>query len=302
MRSTLDRRFLLLTALTLTASTGARTGFAQTTAPSEEGVDASQVEAAEEARMECLEAHRNAQQLKLENKFVEARQYLKTCSAAACPGVIIKDCGAWVADLEAVTPSMVFQIYLDGKDAPQAQVEVNGVLVEDRMTAMQVNPGQHTVVATVPGLDPITETVSLPVGQRMRLVSFNFESKSSELESSPVAPPEYTVSRPRPAAVYPLLGLGVAGLAAFGVFTGLGMGEQNKLEDSCSPNCTDDDLSDMKTMYLIGDISAGVGAAAILTAGIVYLTRPKVRESAPQVSFSIDPKREAFGLQATGSF
>lgn len=300
MRNTLGRRFLLLTSLSLTASTGATTGFAQTPAPAEESVEASEEEVAQAARMECLEAHRSAQQLKLENKFVEARQYLKTCSAVACPGVIIKDCAAWVTDLEEVTPSMVFQVHLDGTDASQAQVEVDGILVEDRMNAVQVNPGQHTVVATVPGMDPITQTVSLPVGQRMRLVSFNFKSTSSDLGL--VSPPEDVVSRPRPAAVYPLLGLGVAGLAAFGVFTGLGMQEQNELEDGCAPTCTDEDLSKMKTMYLIGDISAGVGAAALVTAGIVYLTRPKVRESAPRVSLSVDPAREAFGLQATGRF
>lgn len=300
MRHTLNQRFLLLTALALTASTGATTGFAQTAAPAEDGAEGSEEDAAQAERLQCVEAHQSAQELKLQNKFVEARQFLKTCSAVACPGVIIKDCGAWMTDLEQVTPSMVFQVNLDGTDASQATVQVDGVLVEDRLNALQVNPGQHTIVATVPGLDPITQTVSLPAGQRMRLVSFDFKSKSSEPAPAPL--PTQVVSRPTPVAVYPLLGLGVAGLASFGVFTGLGMGEQNKLEEGCSPNCTDDDLSKMKTMYLIGDISAGVGAAALITAGIVYLARPEVKESIPQVSFSIDPKREAFGFQASGSF
>ena len=118
----------------------------------------------------------------------------------------------------------------------------------------------------------------------MRLVSFEF--KSTEAASSgaakpanaassappPVAPPETT--RPTPVLVYPLLGVAAAGFATFGVFSYLGHSKQSDLESSCSPDCSKDDLAPMKRNYLIGDISAGVGAAALLTSAIVYFTRP----------------------------
>ena len=116
--------------------------------------------------------------------------------------------------------------------------------------------------------------------------------------------------------VYPLIGLGVAGLASFGVFSYLGKSKQDDLETSCAPSCTDADLEQMKQMYLIGDISAGVGAAALLAGTIVYLTRPTERADAsgdgkpskPRLSIGIGSlapyggSADSFGVAATRSF
>jgi hypothetical protein len=45
------------------------------------------------SRAECLDAHRNAQELKQSAKFMEAQEHLLVCSSGSCPGAIISDCG-----------------------------------------------------------------------------------------------------------------------------------------------------------------------------------------------------------------
>lgn len=292
MRNLLARCARRATALLLVSGCLAATSHAQE--PSSESRDDPDKRAA------CFEAHRNAQELKQKSRFLETREQLLICSRAECPGAIIEDCGSWLSEMEQVTPSMVFEVYVDGKDAPQAKIFVDDVAVQDTASGVKVNPGSHSVRATLPTFKPITQVVTLPAGQRMRLIRFDFES--APVVSAPTDISELEFSRPPPIAMYPLLGVGVVGLGTFGVLAGLGKAEQNKLEDRCAPDCTDDDLSKMKTMYMIGDISAGVGAAALVTAGIVYLARPTKPRKTPQVSLSVDPGRGAFRVSAAGQF
>lgn len=292
MVKTLGYRSALTAAVMLASTMVTSPGLAE----DEDPADASGV-----ARQQCLAAHVDAQDLRRQSKFLEAQARLLVCSSAECPGIIIEDCVKWMGDLEALTPSMVFEVTLDGKDAPDAVITVDGSPVDDKVGGYQVNPGSHTVRVVLPSHEAATRTITLPAGQRMRLVSFNFESPPPA--EAPKAPDmTTTLTRPTPTVVYPFLGLGIAGLATSGVLTWLGKSEQNRLQDTCAPTCTDDQLSKMKRMYLIGDISAGAGAAALLTAGIIYLARPTVRESVPQVSIAIDPARDSFGLMASGSF
>lgn len=259
------------------------------------------------SRAECLEGHRNAQELKQSGKFLEAQEHLQVCSAGSCPGAIITDCGNWITELEQTTPSLVFQIRVDGKEAMDATVTVDGKPVTDRAHAFKVNPGRHAVRVEVSSFEPREEDVVLPEGQRMRLIEMDFSAKPATPITSPApaAPPPKELVRPTPVVVYPLLGLGIAGLAGFGTFSLLGNSERSKLEDRCEPRCTDEDLTKMKRWYTIGDVSAGVGAAALLGAAIVYLARPskEADSTAAKLSFELGPVRGAtassFGLGAS---
>jgi hypothetical protein len=260
------------------------------------------------SRAECLDAHRNAQELKQSAKLVEAQEHLLVCSSGSCPGAIISDCGNWIAELEQTTPSLVFEIRIDGKEALDATVFVDGRPVADRAHALKVNPGRHAVRVELAPFEPREQDVVLPEGQRMRLISIEFESKRSEpaaVANVAARPAARETIRPTPGLVYPLLGLSIAGAAGFGAFTFLGKSEQNKLENECAPRCTDADLKEMKRWYTIGDISAGVGVAALLGAGIVYFTRPsrQVDRATAGLSFGVGPVRgsaaSSFGLNAS---
>jgi len=245
-------------------------------------------------RDQCLAAHHSAQELKRSGELLESQAQLAICSSVGCPGPIISDCGQWISDLEQITPSMVFDVRLDGKQVSEFQISVDGTPVTDVTKAFKVNPGRHVVRAELPNFEPQEETPVLPEGQRLRLISFAFKSNEPASEpagGAPVAPivppPPVEPKRPTPALVYPLLGLAVAGFGAFGVFSVIGHSKQNDLEKSCKPDCTDAQLQPMKRNYLIGDVSAGVGVAALLGAGIVYFTRPADSTSSAALSVRV---------------
>lgn len=258
------------------------------------------------SRVQCLEAHKAAQELKQTGKLLETQAQLAICSAGSCPGAIISDCGNWIAELEQTTPSMVFEIRADGKEAVDATVLVDGQAIADRSHALKVNPGRHAVRVELPPFEAQEQDVVLPEGQRMRLISVDFRSKQSEPApvATPVQAPPREIVRPTPVVVYPLLVLGVAGLGSFGAFAGLGKSEQNDLEKTCAPRCQESDMKTMKRWYTIGDISAGVGAAALIGAAVVYFTRPsKEVDRAAKLSIGVGPVQgasaaDSFGLNA----
>lgn len=245
------------------------------------------------SRNECLAAHHSAQELKQKDQLVEAQQQLIICSSASCPGAVISDCGNWIADLEQRTPSMVVEVRVDGKPSDDVKVFIDQKAVTDWSHAITVNPGRHVVRAEVPSLEPSEQTVVLPEGQRMRLISIDLKSPQSALpppKPQPAGPDTTVTTRPVPTVVYPLLGVGIAGLASFGVFAMVGRSKQNELENTCQGHCTDADLSSMKTAYLIGDISGAVGVAALIGAAAFYFSRPVEKSAtASTVSVSVGP-------------
>lgn len=281
------------------------TAKAQPAGSNPKSADAGATDSAQPSRAQCLEAHRNAQELKQSSKLIETQEHLRICSSGSCPGAIITDCGNWIAELEQTTPSMVFELRLDGKEAFDAKLFVDGKPITDRAHAVKVNPGRHTVRVELPPFEPREQDVVLPEGQRMRLISVEFETKPSApppvAPAAVVAPPPKETVRPTPVIVYPLLTLGIAGLGGFGAFSFLGKSEQNDLEEACSPNCTKADLEPMKRWYLIGDISGGVGAAALIGTAIVYFARPtkEVDRATSSLSFGVGPV--GLGASAVGS-
>ncbi len=253
--------------------------------------------ATEPSRAQCLDAHQNAQRLTRANKLLEARKELTVCGAASCPGAVIVDCVNWVGEIDRQTPSMVFEVTLDGKQVQDAKVFVDDQAVVDPSQAFKVNPGRHTVRAELRSFSPQVEELALAEGVRARLVSIAFRTPEAPTQGqaapAPQPPsmplPQATPRRPMPVVVYPLLGVGIAGLAGFGVFSLVGKSRQGDLERDCSPSCTSEDLKPMKTAYLLGDVSLGVGAAALVTAGIVYLARPTAEAGSarrPLIAFS----------------
>lgn len=274
--------FLATLGVTLTSA-----GTSSAAPPAAEGTDAAR---GAPDRAACVSAYREAQELKKAGKLVEAGKKLVICASATCPGPIIADCGTWTGELEEATPSMVFEVEVDGHVPSAVKVSVDDLAVSDWSHAVLVNPGTHMVRVEVPSFDPYVEKVIMAEGHRMRLVLVKFTTPKPPPPQVVAAPLPSERRRPVPIATYPLLGVGIAGLAGFGVFGGLGRAKQTDLENSCKPHCTDSELRPMKTDYLIGDIGLGVGVASLAAAAIVYFTRSEEKPSpTPAVSLQIGP-------------
>ena len=254
-------------------------------------------------REACLDAHRNAQELRKESKLLESQEQLLVCSSETCPGAVITDCGKWLSEMDQITPSLAFEVRVDGKDISAAQVELDGRAIADWAQAVKVNPGRHDVRVVVEGFAPYTANLLTLEGQRLKVVSADFKTKQPDAPTPRSLPPAAPViSRPTPAGTYVLLGLGVLGAGGFATFASLGKTKQNQLDNDCVKlmTCTDSDLKPMKTMYLVGDLSAGIGAAALLSAAVVYFTRPTVESSATSFQVgTLGGSRSSLGISAS---
>ncbi len=268
--------------------------------------------AAPPSKARCVEAHQQMQQMQNANRLIEARNWARTCVHHSCPGPIVTDCAQWMSELDRRLPSVVFQVRLDGHHCPSATVVVDGTRVRDwtRGEALVLNPGEHHFRFELPSYPPVDESMLVTEGMRYRLVSADFETPAPEAASAPSpttagnrtpasadtrrersAPDDGAASaeRPIPASFYALLGLSAAGFVTFGGLAMAGKAEQTNLEKTCSPRCTDDDMARMRQFYLLGDLGLGVGAAALIGAGVVYLTRPVAAPEPTPTSVSLGP-------------
>jgi hypothetical protein len=255
------------------------------------------------SRTDCLDAHRSAQELRKDGKLLESQEQLLICSSESCPGAIITDCGKWLTELEQATPSIVFDVRVEGKDTTAARVELDGRAIDDWSQAVKVNPGRHDVRVSVDGFEPYVESVLTPEGQRLKMVSAEFKKPVAAAPAAPtLSPKTIELTRPTPVGVYALLGVGVLGAGGFATFAAIGKTKQNQLDNDCMKvaPCTDTDLKPMRTMYLVGDISAGVGAAALIGAAVIYFTRPTVESSSTSFQVgSVGGYRSSFGISAS---
>ncbi|WP_438030780.1 hypothetical protein [Sorangium sp. So ce233] len=238
---------------------------------------------------QCVSAHAEVQRLRKNHQLLEAGRALKACARSACPAPVLRDCGAWVDEIERMTPSVVFNITSRGEQVAGSRVLVDGQLVELSSSGapLKLDPGKHTYRVEHGGYRPVAREIILFEGQRFLQLNVALEPLVDA--RAPEAQVQATeLHRPVPASTYVLAGVGVAGAASFAVWGLMGRSEKDELERTCRPRCTDSDLSAVRTKYLIADISLGVGAAAFVGAALTYLLRPT--EERPVV-VSVEPSR-----------
>jgi hypothetical protein len=199
-------------------------------------------------------------------------------------------------ELDQRTPSVVFEARLDGQLNILAKIDVDGKTVTKwtRGEALRLDPGEHHFQFLLEPYPPVVQTLLLGEGMRYRLVSAEFKSPNALTAPTPAPnnsatpPVAWTRERPVPILVYPLLGVGAVGLAGFVGLVLSGNAEHDNLAKTCAPYCTEAQVNPMRVRYLIGDISLGVGAMALIGAGVLYLTRPE-HVVEPRVGFTTFP-------------
>ncbi len=186
--------------------------------------------------------------------------------------------------LEDKIPNLTIEV------APGASVERfelirNGVSIAEPVwgTAVPVDPGDHTIEATAPGMLPWETTVAVDVGENRTVVVPMLEEKPPPPSPSPPPPelkpeieaePEGTLSRRTTAHV-----VGGAGLAAVGVgaFFGLrAMGKSSESDDHCRDTLCDQrglDLNDeANSAARVSNIAFGLGLVGVGVGGYLLWT------------------------------
>ena len=238
----------------------------------------------------CIAAHEKAQTSRRDGKLLDAREQLIVCARDACPGVIRKECGGWLDEVNNSIPTVVvLATGPDGKDATKVKVSIDGNELVSQLDgrAIEVDPGPHGFQFEMEGADPIEQSIVIREGVKNRELEVDFRKNAPDkgAVTSPTDPEGSTPgtdaepSRPTPTVVYVLGGVGIAGLAASGFFEASGMSKRSDLDDQgCKPYCPKDEVDAAKQSFLIGDIALGVGIATLGAATYLYLTRPTLEQ------------------------
>jgi hypothetical protein len=144
----------------------------------------------------CLEAASKGQTLRDVHKLVEAREQFRICARASCPGVVQKDCAAWLDEVEKVLPSVVFVLKdADGKDVVGAHVSEAGSMIATELdgTAIPMNPGMHDFRFELADGTRVEQSTLVREGQRAQNVIAAIPRTS---EGSKTAPPAFVAAAP----------------------------------------------------------------------------------------------------------
>jgi hypothetical protein len=97
-------------------------------------------------------------------------------------------------------------------------------------------------------------------------------------------------------------GVAVLGLAGFAVFGTRGRSAESRLQTTCSPHCSEDQISSVRTQYAVADVSLGVGLASLGLAAYFAL-RSSPEQRAPQTSsFDVQASPRALSASYQGAF
>lgn len=231
----------------------------------------------------CVEAYEAGQQLRNVGKLIESRERLLVCSNDECPTAVRGDCATWLNEVESNLPSVVVEAKLpSGRETPEVSVTVDGLVVARNLDgrALSVDPGVHTFRFESASAGRVEQQVIVRQGEKNRKIVVQFGNAAAAPPGAPAAPPPAPGREvPKPAAggspLYPVLplvlaGVGVVGAGAFVGFALSGKQLERDLRDTCAPECSDSQVNAVKQRFVYADIGLGVGAAALVGAGVTY--------------------------------
>jgi hypothetical protein len=130
--------------------------------------------AADVTKAQCVDANTNAQSLRRDGSFAEARAMLAVCGDPQCPALVRDDCTRQLDALEQLQPTVVLDAKdRSGADRSAVRVKVDGRAVAEKLdgTPLPVDRGEHTFVFEADGEAPVTLTVVVREGEKSRRVS-----------------------------------------------------------------------------------------------------------------------------------
>ncbi len=231
----------------------------------------------------CDDAYTQAQLLRRSGKLRGAKQALVSCSQESCTSAIQLDCLKWSDEVDRALSTVVFDVRLpDGSEVTDVRVYAGDELVAPSLDGRQVflDPGD-TVIRFVRGSQSVEKRALIREGEKLRTIHVELPAEGASSGSQPQAPRELRAppsteaagssvgsDKPVPPLSWVLGGVGVAGLATFGVLAGMGYANESTLRDGCfkTGSCNPSDVETVRTQYLVGDIALGVGVVSLAVA------------------------------------
>lgn len=231
---------------------------------------------------QCADAYDASQRLSQAGKLKSALEQLIVCAQTTCPRFLSQECTATFERVKLNLPTVTL-VATDAQGSPLVDVivTVDGQRVTEHIEglATPVDPGLHEFVFEHAGDPPVTVKVLISEGEKNKPVVAAFGRQPAPTESTATAPsPPVDSTRPAqktssgvPIATYVLGGVGVAALGVGVAFRLIGAADYDALEKDCKTTCAPSQVDPVKTKYTISTVSLGVGAAALVTAGVFFL-------------------------------
>lgn len=280
-----------LSALLCTAASSGLCGVAHAQQPSSQSA-------------ECASAYEEAQVERNSGRLASARGKLQLCARDECPDFIRSDCTTWYAEVQNEVPTLVFAARSQGRDLVDVRISLGERVLSMRIDGqvIELDPGEYDFEIEAVGMQPLTVHSVIVRGERNRLIQVELVPLTSALgadlpPSAPAPPPPRSLLVPGIFA-----GIGVAGLAGFGVLAASGKSNESRLQDTCSPSCSDSQLSSLKTKYLLADVSLGVGVASLAVGAYFLFSQPSAPTSARLPAWNVQASERGASFVYGGSF
>jgi hypothetical protein len=205
----------------------------------------------------CTNASSQGQTERDAHRLVEARNQFLICAKQECPGVVRKDCAAWLEQVQASLPTVVpLATDAAGNGLPGVKVSMDGklLLASADGRAVEVNPGTHTFTFEAADRTKADLQIVVAEGQKDKRVAAIIGKPAGPDTGTPATP----AAAPAPAATPPpaaapaerppgetssgpwkTIGIVTAGVGVVGI--GLGsvfgvMASSNKSSAGCDSN------------------------------------------------------------------
>lgn len=280
-------------------------------------------EARAETRQECADAYEKTQTLRDAGKLGEARKNALACTAPACAAFMVKECTAWLSQIDASMPTVVFEVRdATGAETPLARVSLDGQpwLQELDGEAKAIDPGPHTLRISIEGADPQEQTVQIREGEKNRRLTVSFQRAAAPGPSAAPpaaphghgAPPSGEAAPSRSPGPWIIGGIGLAGLVVGGVLGGLVLHDHAVATDpaQCSTAlrmCTTAGADAESQGRALGPATTAalvVGGVGVATGAIWLGVRASSDKKAPPAALgaSVGVVRGALGVRLGGRF
>lgn len=241
---------------------------------------------AQAEKSECASAYERAQELRADGHLRDARRSLQICVQPECSEFVRSECDRWLSEVESSLPSVVLVAKKGGSETERVRVSYDDEPLVENLDgkAIVVDPGQHTLKFEAAGANPITVKLVFREGEKNRqvVVELGEQQKPAPEAATPkaqAAASTKTSSTPNWTG-YALTGLGVLGVAGFVTLGVMGNHEYGERQRTCAPQCSDSEVSSVRTKYYLADVSLGVGVVALGVGGYLLLTSP--HDAAPR--------------------
>lgn len=252
----------------------------------------------DDTKAQCLSAYESGQRARKAGQLQAAKSSFGFCSSNACPRVMHEDCGRWLGEVEAEIPTAVFRVSSADTALDAASVAIDGgPAYELDGCAVELDPGEHSIVFSHPGYQSLERRFSFSAGEKLvqRRAELAPLAAPAPIDPAPIdpaprapVPPHVLGSAPSSSLLPTWLGAGVGTLGVAGlVYFGSNARKDESVLEVCSPRCSKARVAEVRREYLLANVSLGVGAAGLLTAAAWLLFRPE----------SAEPERQRLSLR-----